>query len=124
MPRKKKKKPVRVSTFSLHRLRKVYPFVDNVEQTIPHTFIKRDLYGFADYAAFNSVETVLVQVTTRKNMPARIAKILASAKARLWVVGEGRRIVVHGWVKRPIPFNKKVKVWVAVEREITQEDFV
>jgi hypothetical protein len=115
---RRKKKPIRVSTFTLHLLQERYPFVCNVEQTIPHTFIKRDLFGFADYIAMDSAETVLVQVTTKKNMEARRAKILANPASRLWLVGERRRILLHGWNKLAGQAEPEL-----FEDEITPEDY-
>ena len=98
-----------------------YPFVDKVEKRIPHTFITQDLFGFADLIAINSSETVLVQTTTKSHVGARREKILASAEARLWVVGEHRRILIHGWSK--VGPRGGLKTWTLYEEEITEMDF-
>lgn len=45
-----------------------------VEQTIPHCFIKRDLFGCVDAIAIKGVLCVALQVTSRSNMMARVNK--------------------------------------------------
>ena len=69
--------------------------VGKVEQTIPHTHIKRDLFGMFDLIAVGSGTTIGVQVTSRANIPARVQKITNSdnlPKVRdanwwVWVMG-------------------------------------
>jgi hypothetical protein len=118
---KKRKKRVSVTAKSLAKLREVYPYAQVVEKKVPYSFISQDLYGFADIEAFNSAETVLVQVTTQHNVNARIAKILAAPAARLWVLGEHRRIFVHGWAKKG-PRGKR-KLWELYTEEITEDNW-
>ncbi len=101
-------------------LREHYPFVETVERKVPYSFISIDLFHFADLIAFGLRETVLVQTTTQPHMNERYKKITtsgeASSAARLWVLGEGRRIIIHGW--------KKVKgAWTLFEQEVTEGDF-
>ena len=48
-------------------------FVGDVEQTIPHTFIKRDLFGFLDVIAVKE-RLIGIQITSRANMSSRIKK--------------------------------------------------
>ncbi len=71
-----------------------------VEQTIPHTFIKRDAFGFADLLACSPTRGVmLVQCTggtSTSNFHSRVAKIRAEARAGLWLASGGR-IQVHSW---------------------------
>lgn len=69
-----------------------------VEQTIPHTFIKRDLFGMFDLIAIKSFVTMGIQVTSRSNVTARVKKI--EEEPRLLDVREaGWIVMVHGWDK-------------------------
>lgn len=78
--------------------------VGTVEQRIPHTFITRDLYGFADLVAMSPTRGImLVQATGGGNMAARVDKVRAEARHAIWLASGGR-IQVHCWVKRA---NKK-----------------
>jgi len=76
--------------------------VDVVEQRIPHCFITRDLFGFADLACCAVGRGVLlVQATSGGNGPARAAKIRAEARAGIWLAASPfNRIQVHDWRKR------------------------
>ena len=80
--------------------------VGTVESQIPHTFIRRDLYGFADLIAMSPTRGImLVQVTgsigNRSNFLARVRKIKASAEAGIWLASGGR-IQVHSWETEPM----------------------
>ena len=71
-----------------------------VEQTIPHTFIKRDFAGFADLIAFSPTRGIIaIQVTGGGNGASRIAKIKGEPRAAIWLASGGR-IQVHDWRKR------------------------
>lgn len=71
-----------------------------VEQTIPRTFIKRDLYGFADLLACSPSRGILaVQVTGGGHLAHRAAKIRLEPRSAIWLASGGR-IQVHDWVKR------------------------
>lgn len=48
---------------------------EKVEQQIPGTFIKRDLFGFLDILAIRGQEILGVQATSLSNVSARIKKI-------------------------------------------------
>jgi hypothetical protein len=50
-PKKKRKKPVSATAKSLHECKRRGWIAQTVEQTIPHTFIKRDLFGVIDIIA-------------------------------------------------------------------------
>lgn len=101
---------------SLDHLRETYPFVEVVERKVPYSFISIDLFHFADIIAFGLTETVLVQTTTQQHINERYKKIQQSSEARLWVLGDGRRIIIHGW--------KKVKgAWTLFQQEVTEADF-
>lgn len=71
-----------------------------VEQTIPHTFIKRDAFGFGDILACSPTRGImLVQATGGGNGPSRVAKIKAEPRAAIWLASGGR-ILVMDWKKR------------------------
>lgn len=67
-----------------------------VEQTIPHTFIKRDLFGLFDVLAIKGPETLAVQVTSGSNVAAR-AKKIAESEAIGDVRAAGWALAIHGW---------------------------
>lgn len=71
-----------------------------VEQTIPHCFIKRDVYGFADILACSPTRGImLVQATGGKstsNFHARVDKLKAEPRHAIWLASGGR-IQVHSW---------------------------
>ncbi len=69
-----------------------------VEQTIPHTFIKRDLFGMFDVLAIKGPETLAVQVTSGSNVSAR-AKKIAESEAIGDVRAAGWVLSIHGWRK-------------------------
>lgn len=69
-----------------------------VEQTIPKTFIKRDLWGLWDILAIRGKETLAVQVTSGSNVAARIRKIEES-EALPECREAGWSLAVHGWKK-------------------------
>ncbi len=62
-----------------------------VESVIPHTFIKRDAFGWMDILAINGVNTIGIQVTSgggskgESNANARRLKVLAEPRALLWI---------------------------------------
>lgn len=97
MPRKK---PFAANNASRKALESDGWTVAPVEQTIPHCFIKRDCYNFADLLACSPTRGImLVQATGGKstsNFHARVAKIKAEPKAAIWLASGGR-IQVHSW---------------------------
>lgn len=68
-----------------------------VEQTIPKTFIKRDLYGIIDIIAVNATYTLGIQTTSGSNVAARIRKAIESEHLQLWLSAPNRRFLIHGW---------------------------
>ena len=70
-----------------------------VEQTIPKTFIKRDMFGFVDVVALDRQPGfLLLQVTTSHNVPARCRKIREQCtSAARECLQAGNRIEVWGW---------------------------
>lgn len=90
---------------TLKELRRLGYRCQVVEQTVPHTFIKRDLFGFIDIIAVGSSsdgrKTLAVQATTGDHVAERLAKIrtscLSALKDCLWA---GWRVEVWGWAKQ------------------------
>lgn len=113
-----------------------------VEQTIPHTFIKRDLFGVIDIVAVTAtcdrhvlspggVDKLTVewpailgiQATsnnTSGNHSARRTKILAEPRALKWIEAGGR-LEVWSWAKQGA--RGKAKRWTLRIEAITVKDF-
>ena len=89
-----------------------------VEQTIPHTFIKRDLGGFLDIVAWAPGRGVMgIQATSGSNVASRVDKIRALPSADAWL-RSGARLEVWGW--RKAGDRGKRKTWqVTVERVLS-----
>lgn len=64
-----------LSNIAIQQLTAQGYLVADVEKVIPHTCIKRDLFGFIDLIAIREDETLAVQVTSKSNMAARVTKI-------------------------------------------------
>lgn len=80
-----------------------------VEQTIPHTFIKRDMGNFADVIAWAPGRGILaIQTTSGANVAARMAKIDELETAKSWVLAPAR-LEVWGW--RKVGARGKRKLW-------------
>lgn len=110
----KRKKPFAANNASRKLLENEGWTVTTVEQTIAHTFIKRDAYGFADLLACSpSRGIMLVQATGGDNMAARIAKTRGEPRHAVWLASGGR-IQVHCWMKRA---NKKQRECRIMELE-------
>jgi hypothetical protein len=74
--------------------------VGTVECKIPHTFITRDLFGFADLIAMSPTRGImLVQATGGDNFTTRIKKVKAEPRHAIWLASGGR-ISVMCYVKR------------------------
>jgi hypothetical protein len=96
-----------------------------VEQTIPGTFIKRDLFGFIDIVALMDKRVVGIQATSASNVSARIKKIKEEcfAKAHDWLVCGGR-IQVWGWGRQKVKRGGKAYVYVLRVVQITEVDLL
>lgn len=70
-----------------------------VEQTIPRTFIRRDLFGFIDIIAITPTATIGIQATSGANHAARIAKARQQPHFAAWLAA-GRTFEVWSWSKR------------------------
>ena len=77
-------------------LRETWPLVQVVEHWNPHARIRQDLFGFIDILAVGPEGVLGVQTTSRGNMSARRAKILAHDNLQA-VWDAGIRIDLHGW---------------------------
>jgi hypothetical protein len=90
--------------------------VATVEQTIPHCFIKRDAFGWADLLAVHPTKGIaLVQVTSGPNLAARVKKArTVSGPLTAWLVAGGH-LYAHGW--RKVGPRGERKTWQL--REIT-----
>ena len=98
----KRKKPFAASLASRKHLESEGWTVTTVEQRIPHTFITRDAFGFADLLCCSpSKGIMLVQCTggtSTSNYHARVAKIRAEPRHAIWLASGGR-IQVHSHEK-------------------------
>lgn len=105
-----------------------------VEQTIPRTFIKRDLFGCIDIIAIErccpehangeccAPKVLAIQATSNNggNHSARRAKILAEPRIRAWLLAGGR-FEIWSWAKQGA--RGKRKAWTLRAEEITLADF-
>jgi len=96
----KRKKPFAANLASTKKLQKEGWTVGTVEQTIPHTFIKRDFLGFADLVICNPrMGIAAVQATGGGNLGKRAEKTRNEPRAAIWLASGGR-IILHDWRKR------------------------
>lgn len=100
----KRKKPFNATGAAVKHLEADGWTVSITEQRIPHTFITRDTYGFADLLCCSpSRGIMLVQVTGgtgKSNFNARVAKIKAEARHAIWLASGGRiRVMSYETVK-------------------------
>ena len=80
-----------------------------VEKTIPHSFIKQDMGGFADIVAWAPGRGILaIQATDGTSVSKRLAKIDALATAKSWCLSPAR-LEVWGW--RKVGARGKRKTW-------------
>jgi hypothetical protein len=95
--------------------------VATVEQRIPHTFITRDAYGWADLLAVHPTAGIaLIQVTSGGNLASRVAKARTVAgPLTAWLLAGGK-LVAHGW--REIGPRGAPKVWQVREVRLTLAD--
>lgn len=96
-------------------------FVVGVVETHNHfSGKKNDLYGFIDIVAIREGETLGIQATSTGNLKARVHKILAEPRAKVWLAA-GNKIVAIGWRKYAKPIDRKH--WRPTIIEITGKDF-
>lgn len=96
-------------------------FVARVEQTIPHTFIKRDAFGWADLLACHPEKGIaLVQVTSGSNLAARITKARTVAGPLTAFLLAGGKLLAHGW--RKVGPRGERKTWQLREVSLSIQD--
>jgi hypothetical protein len=101
-----------------------------VEQTIPKTFIKRDLFGVIDIIAvcppghyedgegplYSSTGVIIgIQATSGSNHSARISKAKAEPRLAAWI-GAGARFEIWSWAKQG--GRGKRKTWILRVEEV------
>lgn len=90
-----------------------------VEQTIPRTFIKRDLFGFIDIIAITPTATIGIQATSGTNHAARMTKARQQPHFAAWLAA-GRTFAVWSWTKRGD--RGKRKLWALREESVHESD--
>jgi hypothetical protein len=85
-----------------------------VEQTIPHTFIKRDFIGIIDIIALTGTGILGIQATSGANHAARMTKAKAEPKLAKWLA-DGGRFAVWSFAKQGE--RGKRKTWKLREDE-------
>ena len=117
----KRKKPFAANRASVKALEAEGWTVGVVEQRIPHCFITRVFFGFADLIAVSPTRGIMaVQVTGGGNAPARVAKIKAEARAGIWLASGGR-IQVHDWRKRVGKIQRECVILEITNEKLTQD---
>lgn len=113
VPKKKKKKaapPLTAKTMA--EMRKRGYLVEKVEQTIPKSFIKRDLFGCIDVIGICGPVTLAVQATSYSNISARVKKIqVEKADELARMMAAGWKVEVWGWMLRPLRKGSKAMRW-------------
>lgn len=106
----KRKKPFAATNASIRRLESEGWTCWTVESRIPHTFITRDAFGFADVLAMSPTRGImLIQVTggtSTSNFNARVEKVKAEPRHAIWLASGGR-IQIHSW-ERSVKSSKRV----------------
>ena len=116
----KKKKRKSPTARSLEQLRKDGYTAEVVERSLPHFFVSKDFFGFADIIYVTGASIVALQVTAGTHHSHRKIKILAEPRALLWLKAGGL-IEIHTWNEQgPRGEDKK---WVCRKEEIIESDF-
>lgn len=86
---------------TLNLLRNAGLTVQVVERWCPHSRRRIDLFNVIDVVAMDPKQVGLlgVQACAGSGHAARLAKVLAEPRARLWVAC-GNRLAVYSWAKR------------------------
>jgi len=87
-----------------------------VERRVPFNNTTVDLFGFIDIVALDGTHTIGIQTTSGANVAARIKKILAEPRHKLWLEA-GNEIHVHGW-RKVKPRGVKVARWEVREEVV------
>lgn len=134
--RQKKKKGASPTALALAECRKRGWLAQKVEQTVAHTFIKRDLFGFGDvlvldthpdgdepcFAGAPRLGSLLVQVTSGAHAAERATKIKTECRdAAIAWLERGNRIAVWSFAKQGAAGKRKL--WKLRVVPVTLEDF-
>lgn len=96
----KRAKPFQANGEAIKRLTEQGWTCTLVEQTIPHTFIKRDAFSFGDILCCSPTRGImLVQATGGGNGSTRAIKIRQEPRHAIWLAAGGR-IQVLDFIKR------------------------
>lgn len=112
-PKKRKPKGKSPTARSLEECRRRGWRAQTVEQTIPKSFIKRDLFHFGDVLAIDGQPGSLIIQATSNNTGGegskRVTKIVTECRdaAREWL-GAGNRLEVWAWAKRGAVGTRKL----------------
>ena len=91
-----------------------------VERWLPHTKVRKDLFGCIDLVCLDGLPGVLgIQATSSSNMASRITKAKALDELRLWL-DAGNRFECFGWAKRGAVGKRKL--WTLRRVELTEKD--
>lgn len=115
----KRKKPFAANAASVKKLTDEGWTCSVVEQTIPHTFIKRDCFSFGDILCCSPTRGImLVQATGSTgggNMAARVTKTRLEPRSAIWLASGGR-IQIHCHTKRANETKRHCRIF-----EITKQ---
>lgn len=107
--KKKRKKGISATALTLKECKSRGWIAQTVEQTIPHTFIKRDLFGAIDIIAVTERGILGIQATSAPNHAARANKALEEPRLQAWLKAGGL-FGVWSW-------SKKGRLWELREEE-------
>jgi len=106
--------------YSLDQLKNSGYIAEKVEQWIPHTSIRKDLFGFADIIAIkDGLHGVFaIQSTTKGLLQAHCEKAMeeCGVALRIWLEG-GNWFVIHGW-------SDKGKCLDSVEAKLNEDSII
>jgi len=98
-PKAKRRKAVSLLPRSTKALLEAgWVLVETTERWVPHSPVRKDLFGFGDLLAIRPNEVLVVQVTNTKHQADRIDKIANHSNVAA-VREAGIGIHVHGWKK-------------------------
>lgn len=120
-PAKKKPKAKLPGARTMEHMCKDGFTVAMVERWNPHAMVRQDMFGFCDIVAMRAGAGIIaVQACAMGSRTARIAKILAEPRAKIWLQSGGR-IQVFAW--RKLTRGMVREKWVPKVTEITLKDF-
>lgn len=108
------------TTRTLALLRKEGWLPQVVEKWLGFAKVRVDLYGGIDLLAIKPGIILGVQATSSSNVSARVAKLLAEPKLKLWLQAGGK-LEVWGWSKKG-PRGKR-KTWQVRKVALILEDY-